>query len=522
MLTLVGALVPAPAAASLPSWRDSRLLDAELRRETPLPAGSEIKAAAPHVHGAFCPHALPQPKTRVRGFELGLHCSIGGEAGLTCRSRPAYPLRYGEHAVERSAFTGYEWDPELGLFNAKARYFDPQIGRFTSQDSFLGEIDNAPSLHRYLYANPTTFVDPTGHFSIKDFAKGAVNVVMEPFRQVADVAVAGAAAAEGIDAEHVQMTSALGGAQRQRVLEGQGAGTAALKGVGETVFAVGTVGIGPTAVAHVQLARAFVRGEIAIDQYDAALSEIAGGQAAGAAIAKVAGGRSGARAGTEIQVQPKGAGAVRVIEGNRGATTVPEGPIIIEMVPNAEGTFVAAFEAQGVSGRGLPARSPGLMPAAEQPNFLGPGAQPRGLLETPSVGDTISSNYQRYYNDAARQVVTRFNRGEVSIPSGVRWRTTLGQQVDNIARLRLRNFLEREGIAEGPQERVRVNRWLRDPAGSGKHRIPDVMLDNSRRILDGTIGRKLLTDPQPTDFAAFSGGYDVRLIRPETGPLSKK
>jgi len=65
----------------------------------------------------------------------------------------------------RFAFTGYEWDPELGLFNAKTRYFDPALGRFLSQDSFLGQVDQPPSLHRYFYANenPTRFVDPTGH-----------------------------------------------------------------------------------------------------------------------------------------------------------------------------------------------------------------------------------------------------------------------------------------------------------------------------------------------------------------------
>jgi len=67
------------------------------------------------------------------------------------------------------AFTGYEWDPELGLFNAKARYFDPQIGRFTSQDSFLGQIDDPPSLHRYFYgnANPLKYIDLTGHVGFK-------------------------------------------------------------------------------------------------------------------------------------------------------------------------------------------------------------------------------------------------------------------------------------------------------------------------------------------------------------------
>ena len=49
--------------------------------------------------------------------------------------------------------------------NAKARYFDPKLGRFLTQDSFLGQIDNPPSLHRYLYgyANPARYIDPTGH-----------------------------------------------------------------------------------------------------------------------------------------------------------------------------------------------------------------------------------------------------------------------------------------------------------------------------------------------------------------------
>ena len=41
------------------------------------------------------------------------------------------------------------------------------MGRFTSQDSFLGEINDPPSLHRYFYgnANPLRYIDPTGHQS---------------------------------------------------------------------------------------------------------------------------------------------------------------------------------------------------------------------------------------------------------------------------------------------------------------------------------------------------------------------
>jgi RHS repeat-associated protein len=70
-------------------------------------------------------------------------------------------------SANRFAFTGHIFDTETGLYDAKARYFDPKLGRFLTQDSFLGDIDEPPSLHRYLYANanPTTLVDPTGHIA---------------------------------------------------------------------------------------------------------------------------------------------------------------------------------------------------------------------------------------------------------------------------------------------------------------------------------------------------------------------
>jgi RHS repeat-associated protein len=70
--------------------------------------------------------------------------------------------------ANRFAFTGHIFDTETGLYYAKARYFDPKLGRFLTQDSFLGQIDEPPSLHRYLYANdnPTRYIDPSGHQGI--------------------------------------------------------------------------------------------------------------------------------------------------------------------------------------------------------------------------------------------------------------------------------------------------------------------------------------------------------------------
>jgi RHS repeat-associated protein len=62
-------------------------------------------------------------------------------------------------------FTGHEKDTETDLYYFKARYYDPDTGRFLSQDSYLGEAQTPPSLHRYLYAysNPTVYVDLFGY-----------------------------------------------------------------------------------------------------------------------------------------------------------------------------------------------------------------------------------------------------------------------------------------------------------------------------------------------------------------------
>ena len=65
-------------------------------------------------------------------------------------------------------FTGYELDPETGLYYANARYYDSTTGTFITQDSYLGTQNTPPSLHRYLYgyANPLRYIDPTGHDSV--------------------------------------------------------------------------------------------------------------------------------------------------------------------------------------------------------------------------------------------------------------------------------------------------------------------------------------------------------------------
>ena len=58
------------------------------------------------------------------------------------------------------AFTGREWDPETGLYYYRARYYDPKVGRFLSEDpiGFFGGVN----FYAYVDNNPVNLIDPTG------------------------------------------------------------------------------------------------------------------------------------------------------------------------------------------------------------------------------------------------------------------------------------------------------------------------------------------------------------------------
>jgi RHS repeat-associated protein len=65
----------------------------------------------------------------------------------------------------RFAFTSHRFDTELDLYYAGGRMYSPTIGRFISQDALSLDPNNPDSwnLFRYALANPTRYVDPTGH-----------------------------------------------------------------------------------------------------------------------------------------------------------------------------------------------------------------------------------------------------------------------------------------------------------------------------------------------------------------------
>jgi RHS repeat-associated protein len=65
-------------------------------------------------------------------------------------------------------YVGEQFDPNVGFYYNRARWMDPEQGRFLSVDPWEGDPMAPISLHRYLYAgdNPVMFVDPSGEILI--------------------------------------------------------------------------------------------------------------------------------------------------------------------------------------------------------------------------------------------------------------------------------------------------------------------------------------------------------------------
>lgn len=131
--------------------------------------------------------------------------------------------------------------------------------------------------------------------------------------------------------------------------------------------------------------------------------------------------------------------------------------------------------------------------------------------------DAVTMNYQKLYDRHYADTMDLASLGFVENNPLV-----IGGRTDTLTRAGLRDWLENiEAINEGPGQIIQVNRRLYDPLGSGRFRIPDVYIPESRTILDGSLQFKTSSMSQITDFRAFSGGANVVLIRPASAFSSR-
>ena len=72
------------------------------------------------------------------------------------------------NTTNRYKFTGEQYDSNLAFYYLRARYYNPHQGRFTQQDTWMGNSSDPITLHKYLYANtnPVNNIDPTGNAAI--------------------------------------------------------------------------------------------------------------------------------------------------------------------------------------------------------------------------------------------------------------------------------------------------------------------------------------------------------------------
>ncbi|MGE0452401.1 MAG: RHS repeat-associated core domain-containing protein [Vicinamibacteria bacterium] len=73
------------------------------------------------------------------------------------------------------AFTGREWDPEIGLYYYRARYYDPSVGRFAAEDP-IG-LEGGWNRFGYALSNPVIYTDPDG---LRVVNCGEVAVLVKP------------------------------------------------------------------------------------------------------------------------------------------------------------------------------------------------------------------------------------------------------------------------------------------------------------------------------------------------------
>ncbi|MFP3940898.1 MAG: RHS repeat domain-containing protein, partial [Thermoanaerobaculia bacterium] len=112
------------------------------------PGAPEDPLAYLHRDGLGSVTAISTPEAQLRGTTTyAAFGSVEGNTGLQSR--------YG--------YTSRELDP-TGQMYYRARYYQPDLGRFTTQDSFPGFLNMPASLHSYQYVlnNPARFTDPFG------------------------------------------------------------------------------------------------------------------------------------------------------------------------------------------------------------------------------------------------------------------------------------------------------------------------------------------------------------------------
>jgi len=115
------------------------------------------------------PALAARTTTYLHTDAAGSVVAMTNDAGAVIGRKDYAPFGEQIHATpvaERTSYTGKQHDDIIGLTYFGARWFDPELARFTSVDPVSFVDQHTMSFNRYLYAfdNPYKFLDPDGQF----------------------------------------------------------------------------------------------------------------------------------------------------------------------------------------------------------------------------------------------------------------------------------------------------------------------------------------------------------------------
>jgi RHS repeat-associated protein len=120
-----------------------------------------------HVYGPGIDQPLAQVSGGTTTYSVADHLGsvvratdAAGAPTLTREYDPWGNLLAGS-ATSGFAFTGREWDAEVQLAYYRARYYDPKVGRFLSEDP-IGFAGGDNNFYAYVRNNPVNLIDPSG------------------------------------------------------------------------------------------------------------------------------------------------------------------------------------------------------------------------------------------------------------------------------------------------------------------------------------------------------------------------
>lgn len=79
-------------------------------------------------------------------------------------------------------YTGEMWDEETNLLYLRARYYEPETGRFLSRDTYEGSLRNPLTKNKYIYVqnSPVNLVDHSGKWA-KEVHRGLTEDIIDSF-----------------------------------------------------------------------------------------------------------------------------------------------------------------------------------------------------------------------------------------------------------------------------------------------------------------------------------------------------